>query len=84
MGSLYRRGDCGGEAGNWIAEYTDHTGRRIKKSTRTRDKKAASLILSKWEIDVAMRVGGVIDVAAERVAVQSRRPVTEHFNECRR
>jgi integrase len=81
MGSLYQRGDCGGKAGNWIAEYTDHTGRRIKKSTKTRDKKAAGLILAKWEIDVAMRVGGVIDVAAERVAAQVRRPVTEHFEE---
>ena len=81
MGSLYQRGDCGGKAGNWIAEYTDHTGRRIKKSTRTRDKKAASVILAKWEVDVAMRVGGVINVAAERVAEQARRQLSDHFEE---
>lgn len=81
MGSLYQRGDCGGKAGNWIAEYTDHTGRRVKKSTKTRDKKAASIILAKWEVDVAMRVGGVIDVVAERVAEQSRRQLSEHFDE---
>lgn len=81
MGSLFKRSERGGSGGKWYAEFTDHTGQRVRKSTGTRDKKTAQLILNSWENDIALRESGVIDVAAERVAIQSRRPISEHFEE---
>lgn len=81
MGSLFRRSERGGTGGKWYAEFTDHTGQRVRKSTGTRDKKTAQQILNNWENDTAKRVNGVIDVVAERALIQSRRPLAEHFEE---
>jgi integrase len=81
MGTLFRRADRGGAGGKWYAEFTDHTGRKVKKSTGTTSKKDAQLILSKWETDVALRKRGVIDVAVERVVNQANRPLEDHFRE---
>lgn len=81
MGSIFRRTDRGGSAGKWYAEFTDHTGERVKKSTGTRDKKTAQQILNNWEIEVAKRASGVINAIDERHSIQSRRPIAEHMEE---
>lgn len=74
MGSLYRRST----KGNWQAQYTDHTGQKVQKSTRTRDKKTAAQILAYWETEDAKRSSGMIDPSAERIKKQSLRPIDDH------
>jgi integrase len=77
MGTLFRRGRNGAKS-NWIAEYTDHTGQRQQKSTRTADKKTAAQILAHWETEAAKRTSGLIDPRLERFAMQAVRPVDDH------
>ncbi|TWT65661.1 tyrosine-type recombinase/integrase [Crateriforma conspicua] len=77
MGTLYRRT----EKGNWQAEFTDHTGRRLQRSTKTRSKKLAQQILAQWETDVTKRATGLIDPRLERFAAQATRPIVEHVDE---
>jgi hypothetical protein len=38
----------------------------------------AQRIANKWERDTALRLGGVIDHAADRRAQQLRKPIAEH------
>ncbi|MEL7337869.1 MAG: hypothetical protein AAFN70_16865, partial [Planctomycetota bacterium] len=82
MGSLYRRSDAG-EKGNkiWQAQYTDHTGKVRRRSTRTRSKKVAQQILNGWEAEEAQRRSGLIDPADERRADEARRPIDEHLDD---
>ena len=80
MGTLFKRGDL--ESGNWYAQYVDGDGKRTTpRSTRTSDKSTAKRILAKWEADAALRLAGVIDVSAERIGSQSKRPIAEHVAE---
>lgn len=81
MGTLYKRTDRGGKAGNWYAEFTNHNGKRIKRSTRTPNKQTAQKILSHWENESAKRSSGLIDPALERLANQSQRPIEKHVRE---
>lgn len=81
MGTIYRRGDTGGSASKWYAEFTDHTGKRIKKSTGTRHRKTALQILAQWENEVALKKAGLIDPQLERISKQATREITEHFEE---
>ena len=84
MGTLFKRSDRGGRSGNWYAQFVDENGNRNPpKSTRTSDKSAAKQILAKWEADAALRRAGVIDIKAERLSYQSRRPIEEHYAEFR-
>lgn len=80
MGTLFRRGRASKQS-NWIAEYTDHSGRRIQKSTRTTDKKTAAQILAHWETEAAKRISGLVDPMNDRIVTQSRRPLAEHRDE---
>jgi integrase len=52
MGTLYRRAS----GGNWYAEFTDANGKRVRKSTKTRNRQAASRVLSKWESDAHLQL----------------------------
>lgn len=78
MGTLFKRG---GRQSNWTAEYTDHTGKRVKRSTKTTDKKTAQQILAHWETEAARRSSGFIDADTERFVKQSLRPITDHREE---
>lgn len=80
MGTLFRRSRSAGRS-NWLAEYTDHNGDRVQKSTRVSDKKTAQQILSHWEAEAAKRSSGLIDHAAERLGIQASRPIQEHKDE---
>jgi integrase len=80
MGTLFKRAR-NGKKSNWIAEYTDHTGERVQKSTRTTDKKTAQQILDHWKNEAALRSSGRIDADSERAKQQSLRPLTEHRDE---
>lgn len=65
--------------GYWIVRYTDGTGKRREHSTGTTDWQAAGRIASKLEADAALRRDGVIDLQAERYAVEAKRPIQEHI-----
>lgn len=43
MGSLYKRN------GNWHCDYVDRDGKRVRKSTKMKDKQLAGKVLAKWE-----------------------------------
>jgi integrase len=64
--------------GYWIVRYTDGSGKRREHSTGTTDRQAASRIAAKLEADAALRRDGVIDLHAERYAVEAKRPIQEH------
>lgn len=81
MGTLFKRADGGGAAGNWYAEYTDHSGARVKRSTKTRNKATAQKILIKWEEDANQRRTGLVDPRAERLQKQTARALNDHFEE---
>lgn len=81
MGTLFKRGDRGGKDGVWYAEFTTHTGERVKRSTKTRTKKVAQQILNHWETEEAKRSSGFIDPAAERFRDQRIRQVQSHIEE---
>ena len=84
LGSLYKRGGKGA----WIAAWFDHAGLRREASTRTSDKAAAERILAKRVADAALRRGGVINAAQDRLATEGRKPLSEHVEayvlHCRR
>lgn len=73
-GTLFKRN----RRGLWIASWFDCTGKRREKSTRTTDRRAAELILSKLVSDTAVRRAGVIDPRTDRYAAAERRPLSEH------
>jgi len=81
MGTLFKRADGGGAAGNWYAEYTDHSGTRVKRSTKTRNKTLAQKILAKWEESANQRRTGLVDPRAERLQHQTARALQQHFDE---
>jgi len=81
MGTLFKRADAGGKTGVWYAEYTDASGKRIKKSTGTREKRAAEDILRQYETEAAKIRAGVMDPHAERMREQQLRPISEHLAE---
>lgn len=57
MGSIYRRKP----SGPYHGEYTDETGKRVRKSTGTKNRQDAQRILAKWEADAnAIRQGVTI------------------------
>ena len=72
MGTLYQRT----KGGIWQAEYTEHTGRRRQRSTRTRDKRAAKQILQHGETESARRATGQIDAGEEHRRTAASQPIT--------
>ena len=79
MASVFKRGGKANKKGNWLIEWTDHTGKRRTDSSKTTDRATAERIGKKWEADAALRRAGVIDAVAEQVTVESRRPIEEHL-----
>ncbi len=75
MASIYKRS----RGSNYIADWTDHEGKRCTKSTKTSDKAAAERIAAKWEAAAALRRDGVIDPREDRYSHEARRPIKEHL-----
>jgi integrase len=80
MGSLYRRTT----KGNWQAQFTDHTGKVVQRSTGTSVKKLAAEILANWETDAVKRAKGLIDPDAERLAAQRAKAIRDHVDDFER
>src|SRR5690606_24038232 len=77
QGSIYRRTPDG----PWLAQWYGHDGKRIERSTRTTDKRAAERILARRVSDAALRRDGVIDPRDDRFAAEGRRPLAEHVRD---
>lgn len=56
MSCLYQRG------GVWWGDFTDRNGRRIRKSTKVRDKKAAGIIVAQWVKDDEYARAGLMPI----------------------
>ncbi len=81
-----RTSGCGtifqpGGSGSWIAMWTDHDGRRRKRSTRTTDRRAAERILAKWTADSALRRAGVIDARDDGMRESAGRALGDHLED---
>lgn len=53
--------------------------KRVTKSTRTTDKRAAERIAAKWEADAALRRENVIDPRLEQLANEGELPIEHHL-----
>ncbi len=82
MASLYKRQGRGA----WIIQYVDGAGRRVQRSSRTTDKRAAERIAAKLEADTALRRDGVIDARvdqrAKAQAIGLPNHLDEYFHQC--
>ena len=67
----------------WMIEYRNASGKRITKSSRTTDKRAAERIAAKLEADVALRREGVIDATQDDYQREALRPLAEHIADYR-
>src|SRR4051794_36262257 len=81
MASVYKRGGTKNRGAYWYAAWTDHTGKRHTKCTKTTDKAAAERIANKLEADAALRREGVIDSTLEAIGQQSRRTIESQLVE---
>ncbi len=79
MASIFKRND----SPNWYAEWFNHSGQRMTRSTRTTDKRAAERIAGKWEADAALRRENVIDPRMEALAAQGELPIEHHLQNFR-
>jgi integrase len=79
MASVFKREN----SPNWYAEWFDHVGKRITRSTRTTDKRSAERIAGKWEADAALRRANVIDPRLEQLAQQGERSIKDHLQDFR-
>ena len=77
QGTLFKRHGRGA----WVAQWHDHSGKRMFRSTGTTDRAAAERILTKYVADAALRREGVIDPRADAFAVEERRPLADHIAE---
>jgi integrase len=64
----------------YIIMYVDESGRRRKK-TGTTDKGVTQRIANDLENNVALRIQGLIDPAAERFADSARKPIDQHVDD---
>ncbi len=76
MPSIYKKNG----KGNYYVSFYDANGRRVEKSSRTTDRRAAERLARELEHDALRAREGLIDPAAERLRDESRRAVTEHVN----
>ncbi len=79
QGTLFKRGG----RGPWVAQWYDHAGKRILRSTGTTDRAAAERILAKRVADAALRRDGVVDARADGYATAERQPLSEHITDWR-
>jgi hypothetical protein len=75
MASVFKRKG----KGRWIIQYTDHTGRRRERSSRTTDHSVALRIGVELDARAAERRMGLVDPRADAFAEQDRRPICEHI-----
>lgn len=75
MASVFKRKG----KGRWIIQYTDYTGRRRERSSRTTDHIVALRIGAELDARVAERRMGLVDPRADAFAEQDRRPICEHI-----
>ncbi len=68
----------------FTAEWKGANGKPRKRSTRTTDRQAALALLEKWTTIEAKRREGLIDDAAERLAEQRKRGLSEHLDDWRK
>jgi integrase len=77
MASVFKRGGKNNRGGYWYVSWSDHSGRRRSKCTRTTDKATAQRIGDKLETEAAKRREGLIDPQLESFAREARRPLAE-------
>lgn len=77
MAMVFRRN---GEK-RWTISSFDNDGVRRERSARTTDKKLAERIAAKFNDHVIERKLGLVDPAAERLAVERQRPLEAHIND---
>jgi integrase len=75
QGTLFKRADNG----PWIAQWFNHKGKRLEKSTRTTDKRAAERILAKFVSDAALRRERVIDPKDDVLRESAARSIESHL-----
>lgn len=83
MATVFKRGGKKNREGYWYVQWYDHGGKRRTKCTRTTDAAAAERIAAKYESVAALRRDGVIDATLEAIALQGRRPLSEHVADFR-
>lgn len=64
----------------YSAKYIDASGEWVRKSTGTSDRESAVKIAKQWETDAKNRREGSVDVHAERLTGQGKRPIAEHLD----
>ena len=79
MASVWKRGGNKNRKSNWWYSYVDHTGKRISRSSKTKDKATAERIANKAEADAALRREGVIDPTAEAMVKEGQRSIESHL-----
>ena len=80
MASVFKRGGKKAK-GYYYASWTDHSGKRQAKCTRTTDKGTAERIANKYETDAALRRDGVIDPALDAIGKESQRMIEAHLTD---
>ena len=78
MASVFKRSD-GGKW--WMMQFIDERGRRVHRSSRTTDKRAATRIAAQLEADAALARNGLKDRTGERRAKAHSVPLQEHLDE---
>ena len=79
MASIYKRkSDRNRKGAAWYIAYVDENGKR-RYLKGCADRQATERIAAKLESDVALRLRGVLDAAAERCAEHGKRPIAEHI-----
>jgi len=82
MASVFKRK----KTGPWIMQFDDERGRRVQRSSRTTDKRAAQKIAAQLEADAALARNGLKDRSRERRAKAQAVPLQEHlanyFEQC--
>ncbi len=68
-------------SGDWQIEYTDHAGRRHRRSSGTTDKRAAEQAATQLEADVAKRRFGGVSAAAEQIKREDQKPYATHVED---
>ena len=71
MASVFRRSG----RSSWYIHYTDHTGKRRSKCSKTTDKAVAVRIGNKLKADAALRRESLIDVRLEAFAIEGQKQI---------
>ena len=81
MASVFKRKDKNGKRSQrWTIQYSDAHGKKRQRIGFT-DKQESQRLANKMEEAAKLRRDGVIDLAAEVLAAQTKRPVSQHLSE---